>query len=398
MNKQQFITTFIIGIALYLISTGLSFAGFSYVSKKVAPVAVMTTTANGQQQQHFVIDPSVPRNETCPLNGKMYTTQEKDVWNKVRPLVVMIENHTEARPQSGLSSADIVYEAVAEGGITRFMGVFYCGIALNSTNFAPVRSARVYFLPWVLEYDGLYTHVGGAGCDESVDPRAKALCQIEDLGIKDMDEFNLGIKTRDKKMQLCYRNPDRLDHEVDTEHTMICTSSGLYNEAAIRGWTNVDSKGVSWDKGFTPWKFADDAALADRGTATSIKFVAWKGYDADFGVRWDYDKTTNTYKRFMAGTSHIDLENKQQISASDVVVLFAKETETMDSHGHLLYNNVGAGDGIVFTNGKATKVVWQKPTKTSRTKFYDASSNKEIVFTRGQIWIEMLPIGTPVSY
>ena len=98
----------------------------------------------------------------------------------------MIENHAEARPQSGLSYADVVYEAVAEGGITRFMGVFYCGIAVRNVNLAPVRSARTYFLPWVLEYDALYNHVGGAGLcnDDTVDDRAKALCQIDQYKIK----------------------------------------------------------------------------------------------------------------------------------------------------------------------------------------------------------------------
>jgi hypothetical protein len=399
MNKQQFLTTLIIGLALYLIATGISFAGFSYLGKSSKPAVTVTTTANGTQQ-HFTIDPSVPRNEVCPINGKMYTTQEKDAWSKNRPIAVMIENHTEARPQSGLSSADVVYESVAEGGITRFMGVFYCGIALNSTNFAPVRSARVYFLPWVLEYDALYNHVGGAGCDGTVDPRAKALCQIEDLGIKDMDEFNLGIKTKDKKQFLCYKNPDRLDHEVATEHTMICTSGGLYNEAALRGWTNVDAKGVSWDKNFQPWKFADDAKESARGSATSIKFTAWQSEDAlaNYSVRWDYDKAANVYKRFTAGAPHLDLETKTQLNAKVVAVLFAKETRTGDEHGHLLYNNVGSGDAIIFQNGTATKAVWQKPTKTSRTVFYDASTNKEMVLTRGQIWIEMLPIGTAVTY
>lgn len=397
MNKQQFITTLIIGLALYLISTGLSFAGFSYMNTTAkSQVPVITTGNDGQQ--HFVIDPSVPRTEVCPINGKMYTKQEKDAWSKNRPIAVMIENHVEARPQSGLSSADVVYESVAEGGITRFMGIFYCGIALNSTNFAPVRSARVYFLPWVLEYDALYNHVGGAGCDESVDPRAKALCQIEDLGIKDMDQFALGIKTRDKKMPLCYRNPDRLGHEVATEHTMICASNGLYNEAALRGWTNVDEDGVSWDKNFQSWKFADDAKENERGVATSISFVAWKGYDKDFGVRWDYDKLANVYKRFIGGVAHSDLETKQQLTAKTVVILLAKETETGDSHMHLIYNNVGSGDGIVFQNGKSTKVIWKKVTKSARTKFYDTATNKEVTFTRGQIWIEMLPIGTPVTY
>lgn len=397
MNKQQFITTTIIGLVLYLVATGLSYAAFFRMgSSAVSQVAVVTTDSSGKQ--HFSIDSSVPRTESCPLNGMMYTKQEQAMWAKNRPLAVMIENHIESRPQSGLSSADVVYEAVAEGGITRFMGVFYCGIALNSVNFAPVRSARTYFLPWVLEYDALYAHVGGAGCDSSVDPRAKALCQIDDYGIKDMDQFALGIKTKDKSQFLCYRNPDRLGHEVATEHTMICTSGGLYNEASLRGWTHVDQKGVAWDKNFVPWKFTDDAKEAERGTATSIQFVAWKGYDAQFGVRWEYDRLANVYKRFLAGEPHIDLENKKQLTAKDVVVLFAKETETGDPHLHLLYANTGSGDGIVFQNGTATKVTWKKATKDARTKFFDAATNKEMTFVRGQIWIEMLPTGTPVSY
>ena len=131
-------------------------------------------------------------------------------------------------------------------------------------SFAPVRSARTYFLPWVLEYDAAYNHVGGAGvCDDStVDTRAKALCQIQQYGIKDMDQFGISFPT-------CYRNPDRLDHPVATEHTMVCVSDKLLQIAASRGWTNVDAQGVSWDKNFVSWKFKDDTASAARGAAFS---------------------------------------------------------------------------------------------------------------------------------
>jgi hypothetical protein len=399
MNKQQFITTTIVGLALYLMATGLSYAAFSMKQTTTPTIPVSTQPNANPSGSHFVIDPSIPRDQVCPLNGKMYTKQELDTWVTRRPLAVMIENHVDARPQSGLSSADIVYEAVAEGGITRFMGVFYCGAAAQSVNVAPVRSARVYFLPWVLEYDALYNHVGGAGCDDSVDPRAKALCQIEDLKIKDMDEFALGVKTWDKKYKLCAKNENRLGREVATEHTMVCTTEGLYHEAEHREWTNVDAKGVSWDKNFVSWKFKDDAVISDRGTATSIQFVAWKGqFEKDFTVKWDYDKTSNSYKRNLAGAPHTDLETKEQLAAKSVIVLFAKETATGDEHGHLLYANTGSGDAIVFQDGSATKAIWKKATKTARTIFYDAKTNKEISLVKGQIWIEMLPTGTLVTY
>jgi hypothetical protein len=400
MKKQEYILYSIIAIAIYLISTGISFAAFTSLPnliKNQTKTVVPTGT-----QKHYAIDPSIPRTEACPLNGMMYTKQEKVIWEKQRPLAVMIENHAEARPQSGLSRADIVYESVAEGGITRFMGVFYCGVAAENLIVAPVRSARTYFLPWVLEYDALYNHVGGAGnCnDDTVDDRAKALCQIGTYKIKDMDQFGLPFKFTDdagKKYPVCSRNYDRLDHPVATEHTMVCETAGLLKVAEDRGWTNVDEKGVAWDKNFQSWKFKDDAKEADRGASFSASFVAWKGYENDYGVRWDYDKINNSYKRFNGGVAHTDLETKEQLEAKTIVVMFAKETGPVDDHAHLLYGNIGSGEGLLFVDGKAQKITWKKTLRTDRTKFFD-SAGKEIQFNRGQIWIEMLPIGTPVKY
>jgi len=110
MNKQQYITTAIIGLALYLISTGVSFAAFSLVGNKktISPGGISDVTGS-PNQEHFIIDPSIPRTEACPLNGKLYTKQERETWEKRRPLAVMIENHAESRPQGGLSLADVVY-------------------------------------------------------------------------------------------------------------------------------------------------------------------------------------------------------------------------------------------------------------------------------------------------
>ncbi len=389
MKKELLLTYGIIGLAIYLIVTGLSFVGFSY-GGRFLPGRIASPIPTGTQG-HFVVDPNAPKTEECPINGKFFTAAERKIWETRRPLAVMIENHQEARPQSGLSSADVVYEAVAEGGITRFMAVFYCGIA-TGTNIAPVRSARSYFLPWVLEYDALYNHVGGAGnCnDDTVDDRAKALCEIDQYHIKDMDQFGISFPT-------CYRNYDRLDHPVATEHTMVCVTDKLYKIAAERGWTNVDAKGISWNKNFAPWKFKDDAAASDRGASFSASFVAWKGYEADYGVRWDYDKATNTYRRTSGGVGQVDFENKQPLTAKVIVIQFAKEIGPLDVHVHLFYTTTGSGDGLVLQDGKVTKVTWRKPDINSKTRYYDASG-REVSLDRGQIWIELLPIGTPVNY
>lgn len=390
MDKKQFVISAAIGLAIYLIATGLSFGLFSALGVG-GEGGLLSRKASPTDQDHFLIDPSAPRTEACPINGKLYTKQEREIWETRRPLAVMIENHAEARPQSGLSSADVVYEAVAEGGISRFMAIFYCGVAAP-VSLAPVRSARTYYLPWVLEYDALYNHVGGAGrCnDPTVDTRAKALCQIDEWGVKDMDQFGISFPT-------CYRNYDRLDHPVATEHTMVCVTDKLFKLAADRGWTNKDTKGVSWDKNFVEWKFKDDAKQEDRAASFSASFVAWKGYEREYGVRWDYDPATNSYARFNGGLAHTDLETKTQLTAKNVVILFAKETGPVDDHAHLLYNNTGSGDGILFQDGKATKVTWKKQVRTDRTKFFDAQG-KEMSFNRGQIWIEMLPTGTQVTY
>jgi hypothetical protein len=178
---------------------------------------------------------------------------------------------------------------------------------------------------------------------------------------------------------------------------MVCVSDKLYALAAKRGWTNVDSKNVSWNKNFTEWKFKDDAKDTERSSAQTISFQFWDSFSDDFKVRWDYDKQANVYKRFTGGAAHVDLETGEQLSAKNVVIIFAKETGPVDEHKHMLYENIGSGTGYLFQDGKATDVTWRKATKAARLKLFD-KSGKEISFVRGQIWVEMLPIGNEVTY
>ncbi len=383
----------ILYIGLYLVSTGISYAAFSFSNKNASSIISPTAKISPGQQAHFKVDPSIPRDQVCPLDGVKYTKKEEDVWAKRRPLAVMIENSEEARPQSSISRADIVYEALAEGWITRFMAVFYCNTPFENMAIAPVRSARTYFVDWVSEYDALYTHVGGANAlgdnAQKTDPRADALGQIDRYGTKNMDEF--GISFPD-----CYRNPDRLDHPVATEHQMVCFSENLYKIAEKRNWTNVDENGAPWDKNFTAWKFKDDAKSSDFGNSNTVNITFTPSYDK-YAVKWEFDPTTDSYKRSNGGVAHLDHESNSQIMAKNVVILLTKMVGPVDDNGHLLYTTIGGGKALILQDGKVIVGTWSKASRTARTKFF-APTGAEVNFNRGLIWIEAVHDPSLVTY
>src|SRR3990167_6354901 len=130
-------------------------------------------------------DPREPRNFPNPINGVLYTESEAKKWKDRLPLAVVIENHLDARSQSGFSKADLVYEALAEGGITRCLAIFLA----EDGKIGPVRSNRPYFLDWVSEYSAGYAHVGGS-------PRAQQL--VKSYKIKDLDQFFIGFPTYER--------------------------------------------------------------------------------------------------------------------------------------------------------------------------------------------------------
>src|SRR3989344_7062227 len=124
---QKSLVVAIVAIVLFLVSSGLTYSlvsstGSQFNAGKSNEVAQQQTAASAKPSLEE--DPNLPKTEGCPLNGSMWSKDAMGKWIQRRPLAVMVENHQEARPQSGLTSADVVYEAVAEGGITRFMAVF----------------------------------------------------------------------------------------------------------------------------------------------------------------------------------------------------------------------------------------------------------------------------------
>lgn len=390
MEKRHIYLFAIVGIGLYLFSTGISYAVFSKFAKSSgAPSSNATTHLSKSAEGVPVFDDTLPKTESCPLNGKLYSKPQREWWEKHRPLGIMIENHQESRPQSGLSSADIVYEAVAEGGITRFLAIFYCQ---DGGTVGPVRSARTYFLDFVSEYGDspLYAHVGGANTPGP----ANALGQIEDYGwvsYNDLNQFSVGFPT-------FWRDYERIGHEVATEHTMYSTTAKLWKAGESRGLTEVDKKGSEWDEEFKSFTFKDDESQSSRPDAQTIQFAFWEGY-SEYAVKWLYDKASNVYKRENGGVKHTDLNDKKQFEASNVVALFMTERHANDGYednAHLLYGTKGRGDAVIFMDGKEVKGTWEKKDRESRMIIKN-SKGSEVKFNKGVIWFEILPLGTKIE-
>ncbi len=381
MKKKQVI---IVSIVLYLIAAGIGYGIFSKFGPAAAPA--VPSTAKTTSYQGLAFDPTEAKTEACPLNGALYPKSERSWWEKHRPLGVMIENHSEARPQSGISFADVTYEAVAEGGITRTLNVFYCQ---DAGIVGPVRSARTYFLDFISEYGDypLYAHVGGANTPGPAD----ALGQINDYGwggYNDLNQFAIGYPTY-------WRDENRLGHEVATEHTMYSTTSKLWAVGAQRGLTNVDKNGKAWDANFVNYSFKDDASSLPSRQAMHIDF--WQ--DPAYAVDWTYQKNGNVYLRKNGGVAHIDRNTDKQLTAKNVIVLFMTETHADDGYTdneHLLYGTKGTGKAAIFMDGKEIKGTWKKDSRTSRTLLYDANGD-EVKFNRGKLWFEIIPSDEQIS-
>jgi hypothetical protein len=390
---------------LYVFSTGITYASLSVIKGNSAQNN-QVATENDQADQAddggtkiLTIAPSEAKDQACPLNGKQYTMTEKNAWEKRRPLAVMIENLPEARPQSGLSKADIMFEALAEGGVTRFMGIYYCDVQAEDTTLAPIRSARTYFIDWASGFNlPLYVHVGGANTPGPAD----ALGQLSDYGWvgstgNDLNQFSIGYPT-------FVRDYNRVPGKDDlaTEHTMVTSTEKLWAVGAKRGWTNLSpvktvgkktTGGTDWKDGFAAGSFQDGKAT---GTVATISFAFWDGFD-QYAVKWDYDQATNSYKRTMAGEPHVDLNNQKQIIAKNVIVLLTDEKGPIDDKKHMLYRTTGTGDALIFQNGEAIKGKWEKKDRTAKLIFKDAKG-KELQFVRGMTWISVVSIKTTVTY
>jgi hypothetical protein len=392
-------------VGLFLVSVGISLIVFYFIS----PKGTSNLLSGISKKTKINID--LPKTEECPINGAKYTKAESEIWGTRRPIAAMIENHLDARPESGLSRADVVYEAVAEGGITRFVGVFYCGASAEDVQAAPIRSARVYFMNMAAGYgtNPIFLHQGGANnicstCPGGVKPSSQINSQVNTLTLFDKLGWSGGSlgNNFDSGYNIGYpivvRDQYRLDSNTPAawEHSVVADLILVWQEATKRGFGYKEEDGVAWTKGFRKWIFQDGKANTTP-VASDIKFDFWESMPG-YNVEWKYDTTSNSYARFNGDKAHVDWEfEKSQLSAKNVVIMFVKETGPLDSEHHMLYQVIGTGKSLVFQNGEVIQGTWKKATALDREVFYD-TNGKEIQMVRGATWVELLPALNEVTY
>jgi hypothetical protein len=274
---------------------------------------------------------------------------------------VMIENSQSARPQSGLDQAGVVFEAVAEGGITRFVTLFQDSAP---DYIGPVRSVRPYYIQWLMGFDAAVAHVGGS---------PEALQDIKTWGVKDLDQFYNGSYY----------------HRISTRaapHNVYTSIANLNALEAKKGFGKPTYTG-----------FARKAAAPSAApNATSIDFSI---SSALYNVHYDYDGATNSYKRFEGGAAHMAVNGsgvQTQITPKVVVgLVMPKGIEADDLHTS--YNTLGSGQAFIFQDGLVMVGTWHKPNNATNFTFTD-QNGAAIKLNPGQTWLTALGSASSASY
>jgi hypothetical protein len=275
----------------------------------------------------------------------------------------MIENSTDARPQSGLGQASVVFESVAEGGVTRFLALFQ---DTSPDNVGPIRSARPYYIQWALGFNAGYAHVGGS---------PDGLADIKAWGVRDLDQFaNSGAY-----------------HRVTTRpapHNVYTSIAALNQLETAKGYITST---------FTGFTRKPKEAPSKQPTAKTIDLTL---SGPVYNAHYDYNPATNSYNRSEGGAPHIDANTNTQISPKVVVAMVIPESNgALDSSG-AYYSNyavIGSGPVYIFQNGTVITGQWTKSDNPSQITFTD-SANAPIKLNPGQTWLTAISSTAKIGY
>src|SRR3989338_4780200 len=273
----------------------------------------------------------------------------------VRPISIMLASDIEARPLSGISQADMVFEMpVDPTGITRFMAIFQCE---KPKEIGSVRSAREDFISLAAGMGTIFAHWGG------------------ELGAL-----------------------EKLDaHVIDNIDAMKYEGTVFYRKAGIRpphnGFTNLDlltkkAQDLKYDlkNSFPGYPHQEKEPKKNLSNLTDRISVNYPGTHA---VYWTYDSETNLYSRYRNNSVEIDKDNSQTVKARVVVVM--NTTSKFIKEQYISVDVLGSGVAQVYQNGGVIIGKWNKDSARldSKLYFYD-DSGKEIEFAPGKIWVEIV--------
>ena len=378
------VVTLVLGVALGIVAGGAALPGLAATASstalaEVSPAASDVPATPGQTATPQPTPEPTPTPQPTPeptptpqptpklvpdpLTGRLVTEAVAN-----RPVVaVMIDDQALARPQSGLSSASVVWQAPAEGGIPRYMALFH---DQAPPSVGPVRSARYYFIAWAAEWNAVYFHVGGS-------PQALALLHSADgrgKAVYDADEFRWG-------QAYMWRIKERY-----APHNVYTDGKHLWSLAKKVGATPAEKTAA--------WTFAPDAAYARRpkGGKITVPYLANK-------IVYTYDRRSNRYLRAVTGeTRQVDAGTDERVGPKNVVIIlmsFAPLNDGSKKH-RLEAQFIGKGTAWIATNGLTVKGTWRKASLTGATKLF-GPDGKPVTLTVGQTFVQVVPIGTKIT-
>lgn len=325
-------------------------------------VAGIVLVGSASIATYAILSQPLPSLDTSPLAVKpapkyyslltgLRVKKESDIKKPVTATI--IENSPDARPQSGLKESEIVYEAIAEAGITRFLVIYQQN---KPKLIGPVRSLRPYYLYWVKPYDASIAHVGGS---------SKALHEVRHRGYRDIDQFF--------NADTYWRASDRYaPHNVYTNFTRLDSLNKK------RGYKSSNPK---------PFDRADESPTK-KPTATKISVsISSSVYNSSYR----YDRAKNRYIRSQDGSQHKDRE-KGVITPKVVIVMNVDETTKFEDTHREVIDVIGSDRVTIFQNGTAIRGTWHKSSKNAQLSFKD-KKGKTISLVRGQTWITAIPNG-----
>lgn len=279
---------------------------------------------------------------------------------KKRPYAIMLNNIEYASPQSGTTEASILYEILAEGGITRLMGVFE---ELNKDRIGSVRSARHYFVSVADEYDAIFVHYGET---------TYATKKIKELGINNLSGLT-GIGET-----VFYR-----DTSIKAPHNAFASKKGILEGTKIKGYETEYPAGYEGH-----FKFYEEDTPITGGKA--VNKIAL-GFSSIANPYLTYDTDTKTYLRFQFDKAHIDKNTGKQLAYKNIIIQLVKEWNK-DKNGYQTMDIENAeGKGYYITDGKMTDITWKKNEGTKKMRYYDMSG-KELTINSGKTYIALFPV------
>ena len=285
--------------------------------------------------------------------------------SKSRPYAVMINNNHAAWPQCGIQDAYLVYEIIAEGGITRMMALYK---DKDTAKIGSIRSARHYFIDYAEENDAIFVHWGGS-------PQAYSRIYS---GINDIDGIALegSVFFRDKTLKRDY------------EHTGFTSMENVKNYAESKGFTRDSVKDLLLNYS------VDEVSLEELDNAQSAQEVVIK-YSSYHTTSYEYDEENKVYKRSMSNTPNVDLVTGEQYTAKNIIVYGVSNYTLNDGEnkGRQDINNLGNGTGYFITDGYAVPITWEKSSHSAQT-IYRLSNGEEITVNDGNTFIQIYPTNT----